>query len=157
MRKFTSNYVVGPDGKFLKNGILVIDPNGMTTGVIDPKGDLTEMARLTFHSGIVISNFEFRKTSVAVKNVSANELSPYLSDLMEGRDFIALIDFIGLCKQIQDKFINLNIPEVFRLLTEAMLGNYGFLKFNIPGIFRLTGNDLTNLFFRSEYKIKQIA
>lgn len=136
MKKFTANYLVTPVGEFLKNGIVMISDDGMASEFIDTKGDLREMAQLVFHSGILVPNFEFRKS---------NEPS------------ITLEAFIEAAKEIQQKNTGLTIPEIFTQLAERLQIDRGFTKNRLPGLFRLTGNDLVHLKFSKECKCRRIA
>lgn len=136
MRKFTSNYLINPKGKFLKNGIVIVSDDGMATEFIDTKGDLREMAQLVFHSGILVPNFEFSKSNEPAFTLEA---------------------FIEAAKEIQQKNTGLSIPEIFTQLSESLQTNDGFTKNRLPGLFRLTGNDLVHLKFLKECKCKRIV
>lgn len=136
MRKFTANYLINPKGEFLKNGIVTISDDGMASEFIDTKGDLREMAQLVFYSGILVPNFEFRKSNEPAFTLEA---------------------FIETAKEIQQKNTGLSIPEIFKQLSEGLQIDRGFTKNRLPGLFRLTGNDLVHLKFTPGCKCKRIV
>ncbi|MBL7972728.1 MAG: hypothetical protein JNL03_14510, partial [Prolixibacteraceae bacterium] len=59
MKKFAANYVISESGDLLKNSILIAEDDGTVLEYIDTKGNLQEMARLTFLNGILLSGFSF--------------------------------------------------------------------------------------------------
>ena len=63
MRKFTANYLLSDSGVFLKNGIVIVEEDGSAIEYLDTKGDLKEIAQMSFHNGILMAGFIFVKSS----------------------------------------------------------------------------------------------
>jgi len=57
MRKISANYIYTNNNLPLKNGIIVIDNNGIIIEVIDSKGDLKETANVEFFNGVIVPGF----------------------------------------------------------------------------------------------------
>jgi len=57
MRKISANYILAPQGRWLKNGIIVLDDNLQITELIDTKGVMREIPKLEFYSGILTPAF----------------------------------------------------------------------------------------------------
>ncbi len=54
MKKFSAHYILPLASPPLKNGILVIDRQGVVQELIDTEGQISEIERLEFHSGILV-------------------------------------------------------------------------------------------------------
>ena len=157
MKKFAANYLISETGTFLKNGLVVLTDDGEVLEIVDTKGNLEEMAQLTFLNGILIPNFRL---------VKALPLSQQLNDefsvrsliirLADGLTEIALNQCVEFAVQIQEQFSGLTIPEIFEKLDAILLTDCGFSKQYISGLFLLKGTDLVSLHFTSGYRLKMI-
>lgn len=54
MKKFSAHYIFPLASPPLKNGIIVIDRQGILQEIIDTEGQISEIERLEFHSGILV-------------------------------------------------------------------------------------------------------
>ncbi len=155
MRKFAANYLVADTGNYLKNGIVVAGEDGFVLEYIDTKGDLREIAQLTFFNGILMAACTFIKTKAA----DFGSIQPFESltmNLLTGSNQFSLSELIELGKQIQLQFPELKIPEIMNGMNEVLFTTGGFTKENIAGINLLTGVDLVNLHFTSKSRLKKI-
>lgn len=57
MRKISASYIFTGKGKLLKNGVLIIDDEGVVIEVIDTKGKLAEISLLEHYNGIICPGF----------------------------------------------------------------------------------------------------
>lgn len=57
MKKFSANYILLPDGSFLKNSIIKTTDEGEIIEIIDTKGVLKEEAGLEYYNGVIIPGF----------------------------------------------------------------------------------------------------
>lgn len=155
MKKFAANYLVADSGNYLKNGIVVVGEDGFAVQYIDTKGDLREIAQLSFLNGILMAGCIF----VKIKTANSGSDKPFESTVMnlvaESIQF-SIQDMIGLGKQIQLQFPEMKIPEIMNGIKEFLLTTGGFTKENIAGIFLLTGVDLVNLHFTSNCRLRKI-
>ena len=157
MRKFTANYLVTDSGVFLKNGILVVEEDGSSMQYFDTTGDLKEIAQLSFHNGILLAGFIFSKNNVSVPfSETENPVKSMVLRLIAGSIRFSIQDLLELCKQVQDQFLEMKIPEIMNEISEVLLLNGGFVKENTPVIYLLTGVDLPELHFTSRTKLKKI-
>lgn len=157
MKKFAANYLIAEDGKFLKNGIVVAEDDGTATAFIDTTNDLKEIARLTFHNGILINNFIFRK---GINIVSPSESEPPLNHFISEKVLpfgeFSIQELIDLGKQVQWQFPEMKIPEILKHISEVLVANNNFVKENLPGIFLVIGVDLSGLHFTPKSRLKKI-
>ena len=156
MRKFAANYLVSETGIFLKNGILVAEEDGTAVQYIDTKGDLTEIARLAFLNGILMSGCAFVKTGHNIPDlVPDHPVRSFVFQLLKGSNQISIHSLIESGKQVQEQFPEMEIPEIMHQ-TAILLANSGYSKENIRGIFLLTGTDLAELHFTPKSRLKKI-
>ncbi len=155
MRKFAANYLVSDDGVYLKNGIIVAGENGFAVQIIDTKGDLREIARLTFLNGILMAGSTFKKVH-ATKSVSDLPFENLVLKSAAGPTQFSIQDMINLGKQVQLQFQEMRIPEILNEITATLQTYGGFSKEPISGIYLLTGADLVNLHFTSKSQLKKI-
>ena len=57
MRKIAATYIFPVSSPPLKNGIIVLDDDGVVLELIDTKGELSEQANLEYYSGILVPGF----------------------------------------------------------------------------------------------------
>lgn len=152
MKKNAANYLVSEDGVFLKNGIVIADENGTAVQYIDTKGDLNEIAQLTFHNGILMAGFTFLKTNEAFP-ISATD--PLIQSV-EGQNEISIQNLIELGKQAQVQFPEMTIPEILNRISHELLSEGSYTKKNRSGIFLLMGVDLIGLRFTPKSRLKKI-
>ncbi len=155
MRKYAANYLVSEDGIFLKNGILVAGEDGFAKKYIDTKGDLREIAQLTFLNGILVAGFRFIKTDATNSHSDQPFESLVIKSLAATTQF-SIYELIDLGKSVQLQFPEMKIPEILNGMKEVLFSTGGFTKVNIAGIFLLTGVDLVNLHFTSNSRLKKI-
>jgi hypothetical protein len=155
MKKYAANYLVADSGDYLKNGIIVAGEDGFVLKYIDTKGELREIAQLTFLNGILMAGCTFVKTKAANSEPDMPFESMVLNLAAKSIQF-SIQDMIGLGKQIQIQFPEMNIPEIINGMKEVLLSSGGFTKENIAGIFLLTGVDLVNLHFTPKSRLKKI-
>lgn len=155
MRKFAANYVLSANGEFLKNGIVVADEDGFITQFIDTKGDLREIAQLTFLNGILMAGTLFIKANTANFDSDQPFESLVIKSATELTQF-SIPETIDLAKQVQHQFPEIKIPEILNRITTILQTRAGFSMEITPGIYLLSGTDLVNLHFTSKSKLKKI-
>jgi len=157
MKKLAANYVVSEAGIFLKNGIIVAGEDGFAIEYIDTKGDLREIALLTFHNGILMAGFTFVKNNTTIPaSESEHSVRSVVLRSVEGQNQVSIQNLIELGKQVQDQFPEMKIPEIMNEISEVLLTNGGFSKEKIPEIFLLIGTDLVGLDFTPKSRLKKI-
>ncbi len=158
MKKFIANYLVSETGLFLKNGILVATEDGTAVEYIDTTGDLKELAGLIFQNGIVMAGFAFVRTTGSTPVSEPNEtIQSFVYQRTTELNQLSLQDMIGLGKQMQNQFPEMNIPDIWQAITAVLLTNLGFMKQEVSGIFLLNGADLVRLQFTPKSKLKRIV
>ncbi len=155
MRKFAANYLVADTGDYLKNGIVVVGEDGFSLEYIDTKGDLREIAQLTFLNGILMAGCTFIKTKAANSGSDQPFESLIMNFLAESNQF-SLHELIDLGKQIQLQFPTFKIPEIMNKITSILQIEGGFSKEPKSGIYLITGVDLVNLHFSPKSRLKKI-
>ena len=91
MKKYSAHYVFPLVSDPLKNGIVVIDDNGFFHELIDTEGQVNEVDRLEFHSGILIPEIpgltinELRKFQKQMPHLSLNEILKQFSSRIHPR------------------------------------------------------------------------
>ena len=58
VKKFSAHYIFPLASAPLKNGIIILDDNGIVQGLIDTAGQIRETERLEFHSGILVPGID---------------------------------------------------------------------------------------------------
>lgn len=157
MRKLAANYLVSETGIFLKNGILVAGEDAIAVEYIDTKGDLREIALLTFHNGILISGFVFVKKNATIPaSESEHSVRSVVLRSVEEQNQVSIQNLVELGKQVQFQFPEMKIPEIMNEISEVLLTDGGFSKEKIPEIFLLIGTDLVGLHFTPKSRLKKI-
>lgn len=157
MRKFTANYLLSDSGIFLKNGIFIVEEDGTVIECIDTKGDLKEIAQMSFHNGILMSGFVFLNTNDIVPlSEPENTVKSFVIHSATGKIQYSISDLINLGKQIQDHFPEMKIPEIMNEIAEVLVSSVGFRREKDPGIFLLSGVDLPQMHFTPSARIKRI-
>jgi hypothetical protein len=146
MKKLAANYLISETGKFLKNGILLAEDNGTPLDFIDTKGDLDEIAQLTFHNGILI-------TGQTLTRLNAEDQTP-LYQIIQSKDQLTLGDLIELAKQYQLQSPDKTIPEIWSALNADL--SLSFRKENATGIFLLIGCNLPGFRFTAKSRLKKL-
>jgi hypothetical protein len=152
MRKLAANYIVSDSGKFLKNGILLAHEDGTALEFIDTKGNLDEIAQLTFHNGIVIPGNTFHR--INLERTFPQPEGSFICSLVAGIEQISLHNLVEIGKQIQAQFPEMKIPEIMDSLNSVL--DSQFRKERTPGIFLLVGSDLPGLHFTHKSRLKKI-
>lgn len=157
MKKFAANYVISESGDLLKNSILIAEDDGTVLEYIDTKGNLQEMARLTFLNGILLSGFSFVRVRepLPVPDDDHRFSSLFLPEI-EDKNEISIQRWLEICKQIPAHFPDLVITEIFEEITNRICQDGGFRKEYEPGIYLLTGIDLLVLKLTPNIKLKRI-
>ncbi|MDP3914178.1 MAG: hypothetical protein Q8R96_10630 [Bacteroidota bacterium] len=155
MRKFAANYLVSEDGVFLKNGILEAGEDGFAIKYIDTKGDLREIAQLTFLNGILMSGCRLKKTDAAISHPNQPLESIIMRHLAAKIQF-SIHELIDLGKLVQLQFPEINIPEILNKITSTLQTYGGFSMESQPGFFLLSGADLVNLHFTTKSRLKKM-
>ncbi len=157
MRKFAANYLVTQTGIFLKNGILIAQENEPVFDFIDTKGDLREIAQLTFLNGILFSGFTFVKTKAEITGLKSwNPVSLLVHESVGEFDQPSLEKMIEIGIKVQALYPEMKMPEIINGITEALISGGDFRKENNHEIFLLTGTDLVGLHFTPKCKLKKI-
>lgn len=152
MKKFAANYVISKSGSLLKNGILIANDDGTVVEIIDTKGDLDEMAQLTFHNGILLANNSFIRKDAVISRES--ELSQFVSLKTNSFPQLAVFEIIDIAKQTQAEFPELKISEITKTIF-SLLNSY-FNKERQSGVFLLVHSDLIGLQFKPQSRLKRI-
>ncbi|HZL10400.1 MAG TPA: hypothetical protein VFC65_10410 [Prolixibacteraceae bacterium] len=157
MRKFAANYLVSETGIFLKNGIVIVEEDGTIVQFLDTKGDLREIAQLSFHNGILMTGCIFVRTNdlLAVAETK-DSIRHFVFKLTTGINQISIQTLVEWCKQIQEQFPTMKAPEILNEIAEFLQSSGGFTKEYIPGIFLLIGVDLVHLRFTPKSRLKKI-
>jgi hypothetical protein len=157
MKRFAANYLINDQGDFLKNGIVVVEDDGIVLQYIDTSDNLIEIAGLIFHNGILMTDCSFRKSVPPVTSFeSDSHLSSMVWKAVEGLQQFSAQNLIDLAKVIQENFQQMNIPEIMNEIIRILISKAGFTKEYKPGIFLLKGTDLPRLRFTSNSKLKRI-
>ena len=157
MRKFTANYLLSDTGVFLKNGIVIVEEDGTAIEYLDTKGDLKEVAQMSFHNGILMAGFIFFKSSdLAPLSEAENTVRSFVINSATGRFKYSISDFIEFGKQIQNHFPEMKIPEIMNEIAKVLVSSVGFRREKDPGIFLLSGVDLPQMHFTPNARIKRI-
>lgn len=152
MKKFAANYVISESGSLLKNGILIANNDGTVVEIIDTKGDLDEMAQLTFHNGILMANNSFIRKDAVISRES--ELSQFVSLKTNSFPQLTVFEIIDIAKQTQAEFPELKIFEITKTIF-SLLNSY-FNKERQSGVFLLVHSDLIGLQFKPQSRLKRI-
>lgn len=152
MKKFAANYVISESGSLLKNGILIANDDGTVAEIIDTKGDLDEMAQLTFHNGILMANDLYSKKGEV--NSLENELSQFVNLKVSSFPQLTVFKIIDIAKQTQAEFPELKISEIIKTIF-SLLNSY-FNKERQSGVFLLVHSDLIRLQFKPQSRLKRI-
>lgn len=157
MRKFAANYLVSEAGEFLKNGIVLVQEDGIVLRMIDTKGDLIEIEQLIFYNGILMAGCAYAKIVTATAIPEADQpLRSIVLQSVSGLTQFSIQNLIDLGKQVQNQFPEMKIPEIMNEISEVLITKGGFLKENMAGIFLLTGADLVKLHFTPKTRLKKI-
>lgn len=146
MKKLAANYLISESNKFLKNGILLAEDNGTTIKYIDTKGDLDEIAQLTFHNGILIAGQIFTRINT--------EDQPPLNQIIHAKEKLSLSDLIELAREYQLQSPDKSISEIWEALNADL--SLSFRKENATGIFLLIGCDLPGFRFTAKSRLKKL-
>lgn len=157
MRKHAANYLVSDTGEFLKNGMILVEDDGIVVQYNDTKDDLREVEQLIFHNGILMADYQFAK-------IIQSQLIPMADQTIRSLAIQAIGDStqwsiqnqIDLAKTIQFQFPEKKIPAILDEITQFLLLDGGFIKKIIPGIYLLAGVDLVNLHFTPKTRLKKI-
>jgi len=157
MSKFAANYVLSGKGDFLKNGIVITGNDGNVSEYVDTRGDLDEIAQLSFHNGIMLAGFTFLKTSVEI-HVSETDLPirSYIFHIIKELNQLSVPQWIEIAKQVQEQFPSMKIPEIIQQLNEVLITNGGFVKEDAPGIYLINAN-LVEMHFTAKSRLKKIG
>jgi len=152
MKKLAANYILSDSGHLLRNGVLLADDSGSVIEIVDTRGDLDEMAQLTFHNGILIANNLYvRKNSASIEK---GELVQFIDLKIGGFQQLTSSEIIDVAKQTQEEFPQIKIPEI-AVAIFSLLNSY-FSKKEQPGVFLLIHSDLIGLHFKPQSKLKRI-
>lgn len=152
MKKFAANYVISESGSLLKNGILIANDDGTVAEIIDTKGDLDEMAQLTFHNGILMANDLYNRKGEV--NSLENELSQFVNLKISSFERLTPFEIVDVAKQTQAEFPELKISETIRIIFSLL--SICFSKERQVGVFLLIHSDLIGLHFKAQSKLKRI-
>jgi len=152
MKKFAANYVISESGSLLKNGILIAGDDGTVSEIIDTKGDLDEMAQLTFHNGILMTNNLFiRKSAI---NSEKNELSQFVSLQIRSFSQLTTFEIIDIAQKTQTEFPELKIAQIIAAIFSIL--DSSFNKDRQAGVFLLIHSDLIGMHFKPQSRLKRI-
>ena len=146
MKKLAANYLISDSDKFLKNGIILAEDNGTVIEYIDTRGDLDEIAQLTFHNGILVAGQTFTRLN------SEDQLLH--NQIIQAKEQLSLSDLIELAKEYQLLHPDKPIPEIWSVLNADLALSYR--KENTTGIFLLIGCDLPALRFTAKSRLKKL-
>lgn len=153
MKKLAANYIFSEPGQLLKNGLLLAEDDGTVVEIVDTKGDLDEIAQLTFHNGILFQE----KTFIRVKTgniATGNPCSELISQLVAGFAQISAREWVELGKQVQTQFPEMIIPEILEAINGILYSQFRMEKGR--GVFLLTGTDLIGLHLTPKSRLKKI-
>lgn len=146
MKKLAANYLISDSDKFLKNGIILAEDNGTVIEYIDTRGDLDEIAQLTFHNGILVAGQTFTRLD--------SEDQPLLNQITQAKEQLSLSDLIEMAKDYQLLHPDKTIPEIWSGLNADL--SKSFRKESVAGIFLIIGCDLPGFRFTSKSRLKKI-
>ena len=155
MKKFAANFILSDSGNLLKNGILIANDDGNVMEIVDTKGNLDEIAQLTFHNGILLTNnFYIKKNFEQEPDFLAN-IPIWVNDLkMNELQQLSTPELIEKAKQAQTENTELKIADILNSLFSYL--RLCFEKQSCPGIFLLMGSDLIGLHFKPQSRLKRI-
>lgn len=154
MIKHAAHYLLTDAGLLLKDGIAVAHAN-TSIQFIDTGGELTEIEQLIFHSGLMISAFEFLRQD-DLSHFPGTEQLPSLFYPFINKDHLSLKEVIDLAGQLQDLLPESTIPGLLKEIEQVLLFN-GFTKKNIPSLYLLSGLDLKTLRFTERTRLKKVV
>ncbi len=147
MKKFSSNYVLSPDGALLKYGIVAVNDEGVVVGLTDTGGNLRETDRLEFHSGILVPGI----CPVAQERISS-ETENFQQLISEIRQCSGMNELFAVLKKFQEENPEESIPEIWHLLQEK-----GFTPGNRSGIYVISGADLVHFRLKPDSRLKKLG
>lgn len=154
MRKFAAHYLLTDTGLLLKNGMVVAHDN-KSIQFIDTKGELTEIERMIFHSGLLMGAYEFIKSNGAISESLDAENPLLVFHSLFNKKIITLNEIIDLAKHLQDQFPKMNVPQLLNKADQA-LQSQAFVKKTIPGLYLLSGLDLEKVRFTAKTRLKKV-
>jgi len=156
MKKFAANYVISGTGALLKNGIVIATDEGIASEYIDTQGDLDEVARLSFHNGIVVAGFIYVKTTAEIL-VQDTDPPVRLSVFQNVKEHsqLSVQQWLEVAKQVQEQFAEMKIPEIVSQINDILVSNGGYVKEDAPGIYIINA-DLAGLHFTPKSRLKRI-
>ncbi|HNX55373.1 MAG TPA: hypothetical protein PKO30_07300 [Prolixibacteraceae bacterium] len=152
MKKLAANYILSDSGLLLKNGILIAEDDGNVIEVVDTKGDLDEIAQLTFHNGILITNNLYNRTNSVYQE--DNEMIQFINQKIGTLQQLTASEIIDIAKQTQAEFPELKTSEI--TIAVYSLLNSCFSRKEQPGVFLLVSSDLIGLHFKPQSCLKRI-
>ncbi|MGE5395841.1 MAG: hypothetical protein ACM3P1_13945 [Candidatus Saccharibacteria bacterium] len=154
MIKHAAHYLLTDSGLLLKNGIAAADNNG-TFRFIATREELIEIEQLIFHSGLMISAFEFIKEDNLSTSTGTKDLHPLFYPIIN-KDHLSIKEVIELARELQHVFPEMNIPDLLQKIEQVLLSN-GFVKKTVPALYLLSGLDLQTLRFTERTKVKKVG
>jgi len=103
MRRFSANYIFPICKPPIKNGIVVIDNNDTIVEVIDPKGNIEELASMEFYNGILVPGF--------VNSHCHLELSHLKGKIKNSKGIAGFVSQIRNLRDVTKKEINESIKS----------------------------------------------
>ena len=157
MRKLAANYVLSGNGDFLKNGIVITGDGDTAIEYVDTRGDLDEIAQLSFHNGILLAGFTYLKTSNEISVFENDQpIRDYIFRIIGELNQLSVQQWIEAAKQVQEQFPSMKIPEIVEQLNEVLLSNGGFAKEDASGIY-LINADLVEMHFTAKSRLRKIG
>ena len=152
MKKLAANYILSESGLLLKNGILIAEDDGNVIEVVDTKGDLDEIAQLTFYNGILMVNKLYIRKNT--ESTETDSLVQFVNLKIGGFEQLTSTEIIEIAKQTQAEFSEMKIPEISAAIFSLL--NSCFCIKEQPGIFLLVSSDLIGLHFKPQTMLKRI-
>lgn len=157
MKKFAAHYLLTDTGALLKNGIAVTGNEGFVAEYIDTKGQIQEMERMTFHSGLLLGAFELEKNEEPAIVPFPEDLFQFqLIHLLANSDHITLHQLLDTAKELQKQFPEMTIPDLLNRMFTILISEAGYIKKPLPGLFLLQGLDLSGMHFTPVSRLKKI-
>jgi len=152
MKKFAANFILTDSGNLLKNGILIADDDGNIMKIVDTKGNLDEIAQLTFLNGILVLNNLYIRTNLAF--TEENALIQFINLQIGTLQQLTASEIIDIARQTQAEFRELKTPQITAAIF-SLLDNY-FSKKEQAGVFLLIHSDIVGLHLKPESRLKRI-
>ncbi len=133
MRKISANLILPVSSPPLRNGIIILNPDGSIAELVDTGGTLHEESGLEFYPGIITPGFilpwfRLDEYSKSLANLKTGEASGH----PESR---SIQDNLNLIEKLESELFRNGIKGIGLVLPESMASNEGFERMSKSSLF----------------------